>query len=63
MNPHKYLFGFKLELSTDRLIATFQILEDILKRKFIKEYLQKDVQFIIDQTNTFAKRYYNSKHR
>ena len=39
MNSYKYLFGFKLESSTDRLTIAFQTLEDILKRKFIREYL------------------------
>ena len=41
----------------------FQILENILKRRFIKEYLRKDAQFAIDQANVFAKRYYDFKHR
>ncbi len=63
MNPYKYLFGFKFELSTDRLIVTLRIPEDILERKFIREYLRKDVQFAMDQINVFIKRYYDSKHR
>ncbi len=33
-----------------------------MERKFIREHLQKDTQFAIDQTNAFAKRYYNSKY-
>jgi len=37
--------------------------EDILEHRFIKEHLRKDVQFAINQTNMFAKCYYNSKHR
>ncbi len=44
MNPYKYLFGFKFELPTDRLTTTLQTPEDILERKFIKKYLQKDIQ-------------------
>ncbi len=63
MNLYKYLFDFKLESSTDHLTAAFQTLEDILERKFIKEHLQKNSQFAIDQANAFAKRYYDSKHR
>ena len=39
MSPYKYLFGFKFELLTDRLIAALRILEDILERRFIKEHL------------------------
>ena len=63
MNPHKYLFGFKLESPTNRLTAVFQTPEDILERRFIRKHLQKDVQFAIDQANMFAKHYYDSKHR
>ncbi len=48
MNSYKYLFDFKFELSIDRLTTVFRILEDILKRKFIKKHLRKDVQFAID---------------
>ncbi len=39
MNPYKYLFGFKFELLTDRLTAVLRAPEDILERRFIKEYL------------------------
>ena len=62
MNPYKYLFGFKLELPTDRLTATLRTPEDILEYRFIREYLRKDTQFAMDQTNIFVKRYYDSKH-
>src|SRR6266566_6719031 len=63
MSPYKYLFGFKLESPADRLIAALRISEDILERRFIKEYLRKDAQFAMDQANAFVKRYYDSKHR
>ena len=63
MNSYEYLFGFKLESLADCLTAAFRAPEDILERKFIREYLRKDVQFAIDQVNTFAKCYYDSKHR
>src|SRR6266699_3810876 len=43
MSPYEYLFGFKLESPIDRLTTAFRTPEDILERKFIKEYLQKDV--------------------
>ena len=63
MNPYEYLFNFKFESPADRLTAVFRIPEDILEHRFIKEHLRKDAQFAMDQTNAFAKRYYNSKHR
>jgi len=63
MSPYKYLFGFKLKSPVDRLTAAFQIPEDILECKFIKEYLRKDAQFVMDQANALTKRYYDSKHR
>ncbi len=63
MSPYKYLFGFKFESLANRLIAVLRIPEDILERRFIKEHLQKDMQFAMDQANAFAKRYYDSKHR
>ena len=63
MNFYEYLFGFKFESPVDCLIAAFRIPEDILKRRFIREYLRKNVQFAIDQANTFVKRYYDSKYR
>jgi len=62
MSLYKYLFNFKFELSVDRLITVFRILEDILERRFMREHLRKDAQFAMDQANTFVKRYYNSKH-
>ncbi|SRR6266699_2144988 len=63
MSPYEYLFDFKLELPTDRLTAALRVLEDILERRFIKEHLRKNIQFAIDQANTFVKRYYDSKYR
>ncbi len=63
MSLYKYLFGFKFESLANCLTAMFRIPEDILEYKFIKKHLQKNVQFAIDQTNTLAKRYYDSKHR
>ncbi len=62
MSPYEYLFGFKFESSTDRLTAAFRTLEDILKRRFIRKHLRKDIQFAMDQANAFAKRYYDSKY-
>ncbi len=43
MSFYEYLFGFKFESLVNRLITAFRILEDILERKFIREYLRKDV--------------------
>ncbi len=63
MNPYKYLFDFKLESPTNRLTAALRTPEDILKRRFIRKHLQKDAQFVMDQTNAFVKRYYDFKHR
>ncbi len=63
MNPYKYLFNFKLESPIDCLTVALRTPKDILKRRFIKEHLQKDAQFAINQINVFAKRYYDSKHR
>ena len=63
MSPHEYLFGFKIESPADRLILVLRAPEDVLERRFIREHLQKDAQFAINQTNVFAKRYYDFKYR
>ena len=63
MSPHEYLFGFKIESFIDRLTSMLRTPKDVLERRFMREYLRKDVQFAIDQANAFAKRYYDSKHR
>ena len=62
MSLYKYLFGFKIESSANRLTSMFRTPKDILERRFIREYLRKDTQFAMDQINMFAKRYYDSKH-
>src|SRR6266699_1402024 len=62
MSLHEYLFGFKIESPVDRLTSVLRVPEDILERRFIREYLRKDAQFVMDQANALTKRYYDSKH-
>src|SRR6266566_879311 len=62
MSPYEYLFGFKFESPADCLTAALRVPEDILERRFIREHLRKDIQFVMDQANAFAKRYYDFKH-
>ncbi len=63
MSLYEYLFGFKFESPADCLTAAFRAPKDILECRFIREHLRKDMQFAMDQANTFVKRYYDSKHR
>ncbi len=61
MNPYEYLFGYKIETFIDRLID-FQVLESYLERRFIREYLWKDVHFVIDEINVLVKIRYDFKY-
>ncbi len=61
MNLYKYLFKFKIEVFIDRL-TMFQVLENLLEHRFIKEHLRKDAYTTMNKVNTFVKCYYNFKY-
>jgi len=62
MSPYKYLFGFKIEVFADRL-KMFQVPENFLERRFIREYLRKEIYIAMNEMNVLIKHYYDSKHR
>ncbi len=62
MNLYKYLFGYRIEMSTDCL-TDLQVPENYLERRFMREYLWKDAYFAIDKANILVKICYDSKHR